>query len=262
MFERYSEKARRVIFFARYECSQYGSPAIESEHLLLGLLRETALLKHLLPSTLGPPDVFRKEIETQIIIRPAIPTNTNIPLSAECKRILRFAADESEHLGYGHVEPEHLLVGLLREDQCLGARILQAREVTLSRVRQEARFAGPGDEKKPDARPYDSTDYREAWKRYRLLRALWVFIVLIELGPVEVIFARLLPAVVPATRDIVQMFVSFSLLFLIDWKIINWKCPRCGRSFFTGAKPTPHMRWLFLPRRCRFCGLSKYALHP
>src|SRR5438445_10008713 len=48
MFERYTEKARRAIFFARYECCNYGSEEIESEHLLLGLLRETALLQRLL----------------------------------------------------------------------------------------------------------------------------------------------------------------------------------------------------------------------
>ena len=44
MFERYTEKARRVIFFARYEASQFGSPCIETEHLLLGLLREDKAL--------------------------------------------------------------------------------------------------------------------------------------------------------------------------------------------------------------------------
>ena len=51
MFERYTEKARRVIFFARYEASRYGSPCIETEHLLLGLLREDASLRwRLLPN--------------------------------------------------------------------------------------------------------------------------------------------------------------------------------------------------------------------
>ena len=54
MFERYSERARRVIFFARYEASQYGSPYIETEHLLLGLLREDSGLRRLF---LGPSSV-------------------------------------------------------------------------------------------------------------------------------------------------------------------------------------------------------------
>jgi len=144
MFERYSEKARRVILFARYECSQYGSPVIESEHLLLGLLRETRLLQHLLKS--GPRaidvlpraiDVLRKEIEKQIVVRPRIPTDSNIPLSSGCTRVLQFAAEESERQSHGYVEPEHLLLGLLLDDQCLGTRVLQAHEVTLSSVREE-----------------------------------------------------------------------------------------------------------------------------
>lgn len=62
MFERYTEKARRVIFFARYEASQYGSPYIDTEHALLGLLREDpALIKRFL----GETD-FASEIRTEI----------------------------------------------------------------------------------------------------------------------------------------------------------------------------------------------------
>ena len=53
MFERYTEKSRRVIFFARYEASQYGSPYIETEHLLLGLLRESPDLTRQLAEKLG-----------------------------------------------------------------------------------------------------------------------------------------------------------------------------------------------------------------
>jgi hypothetical protein len=112
------------------------------------------------------------------------------------------------------------------------------------------------------SRPNGLSDYQKAWKRYTRLRAFWLVISLMELGPTEIIFAIILPAVVPATRDIIQIFVSFSILFLIDSKLRKWKCPRCGQSFFTGAKPTRPLRWLFLPQRCRFCGLLKYALHP
>ena len=50
MFERYTEKARRVIFFGRYEASQFGSPCIETEHLLLGLLHEDKALANRLPN--------------------------------------------------------------------------------------------------------------------------------------------------------------------------------------------------------------------
>jgi ATP-dependent Clp protease ATP-binding subunit ClpC len=143
MFERYSEEARRAIFFARYECSQYGSPTIESEHLLLGLLRETTLLKRLLGKD-QEPKILRAEVEKQITRRPHIPPSTEMPFSTECTRILRLAVEESERLGHGYVEPEHLLLGLLREEQCLGARILQVHEVTLLRTREEVTRQGQG----------------------------------------------------------------------------------------------------------------------
>ena len=62
MFERYTEKARRVIFFARYEASQFGSPEIHSEHLLLGLLRENKHLHQWMPG--AEPETIRTWIET------------------------------------------------------------------------------------------------------------------------------------------------------------------------------------------------------
>jgi hypothetical protein len=128
MFERYTEKARRVIFFARYEASQYGSPYIESEHLLLGLLREDRAPTSYIES-------IRKEIGSGITIRERISTSVEVPLSQECKRILIYAAEEAERLGHKHVGTEHLLLGIRREDQSLAARILQDREVT-ARVKE------------------------------------------------------------------------------------------------------------------------------
>jgi ATP-dependent Clp protease ATP-binding subunit ClpA len=135
MFERYSEKARRAIFFAQYEAGNYGSPTIESEHLLLGLLRETALLQRLLKTGRESLEILRREIERQIIRRPAI--HVEISFSLESKHILDYTGQEAERLGHGRVEPEHLVLGLLRDDQCFGARVLHAHEVTLSRVRDE-----------------------------------------------------------------------------------------------------------------------------
>lgn len=105
-------------------------------------------------------------------------------------------------------------------------------------------------------------EYQDAWRRYKRLRSLWLVLGLLDLGPGEVIFAVILPSVEPATLVVVQFLVSFSILFLVDSRLRKWKCPRCGQSFFTGAKPTPPLRWLFLPEKCRFCGLSKYALYP
>ncbi len=137
MFERYTEKARRVIFFARYEASQYGSPYIETEHLLLGLMREDKALANRFLRSHGSIKSIRKEIESRITIRERISTSVEVPLSQECKRILNFAAEEAERLGHKHVGTEHLLLGILREEKCFGAEILSERGLRLSSLREE-----------------------------------------------------------------------------------------------------------------------------
>src|SRR2546422_2922644 len=123
VFERYTEKARRVIFFARYEASQYGSPYIETEHLLLGLMREDKALANRFLRQQGSIESIRKEIEARITIRERISTSVEVPLSAECKRILNMAAEEAERLGHKHVGTEHVLLGTLREAKGFGAEI-------------------------------------------------------------------------------------------------------------------------------------------
>jgi ATP-dependent Clp protease ATP-binding subunit ClpC len=137
VFERYTEKARRVIFFARYEATQYGSPYIETEHLLLGLLREDKALASRFLRTHGVVESIRKEIESRITIRERISTSVEVPLSAECKRVLNFAAEEAERLNHKHIGTEHLLLGILREEKSFGAELLQERGLRLSTLREE-----------------------------------------------------------------------------------------------------------------------------
>jgi len=132
MFERYSEKARRVIFFARYEASNYGSRYIETEHLLLGLLRELPFAQ----SNAGL-EQMRREIEKHITRGEPISTSVEVPLSGECKRALTAAAEEAEGLAHRIVEPEHLLLGLLRVETSLAARILSAKSITASEIRSQ-----------------------------------------------------------------------------------------------------------------------------
>ena len=137
MFEQYTEKARRVIFFARYEASQFGSSYIETEHLLLGLLRENkALSNRFLPSDASAESI-RKQIESRTTIREKVSTSVDMPLSNECKRVLEYAADEAALLSHKYIGTEHLLLGLLREQRCFAADILHERGLRLSTVREE-----------------------------------------------------------------------------------------------------------------------------
>jgi acetyltransferase-like isoleucine patch superfamily enzyme len=137
MFERYTEKARRVTFFARYEASQFGSPYIETEHLLLGLLRADKALVNRFLRAQASAESIRKQIEAHATVREKTATSVDLPLSNEGKRVLAYAAEEAARLGHSHIGSEHLLLGLLREDKCFAARILEERGVKLAQVRDE-----------------------------------------------------------------------------------------------------------------------------
>jgi ATP-dependent Clp protease ATP-binding subunit ClpC len=135
MFERYTEKARRVIFFARYDASQYGSHCIDTEHLLLGLMRENfPLISHMIGSGISA-DAIRQEIEKQIQRGERFSTAVEVPLSAESRRVLKFAAEEAERLAERHVDTAHLLLGLLREENALAAVTLRRHGAHLAEIR-------------------------------------------------------------------------------------------------------------------------------
>jgi ATP-dependent Clp protease ATP-binding subunit ClpA len=137
MFERYTERARRVIFFARYEASQFGSMTIETGHLLLGLLREDkqAIDRHL-RTPVGTHGI-REDIEAQMQVREKVATSIDLPLSDECKRILAYAHEEAERLNHRHIGTEHLLLGMLREKDCVAAQVLTQRGLVLEELREE-----------------------------------------------------------------------------------------------------------------------------
>ncbi len=141
MFERYTEKARRVIFFARYEASQFGSSCIETEHLLLGLLREDKALTNRFLHSHASMETFRKQVEAHTTIREKVSTSVDLPLSNECKRVLAYAGEEAEQFGHKHIGTEHLLLGLLREEKCFAAQQLIERGVEIGAVRDDLKQA-------------------------------------------------------------------------------------------------------------------------
>jgi ATP-dependent Clp protease ATP-binding subunit ClpC len=141
MFERYTEKARRTIFFARYEASRLGGEAIAPEHLLLGLMREDeSLLRYFLSKAgAGSADELRRAVEKRLPVREKISQKVEMPLSMESKRVLMFAHDEGEALKHRHIGTEHLLLGLLREERSIAARALSENGFALNAVREEIR---------------------------------------------------------------------------------------------------------------------------
>ena len=138
MFEKYNEKARRALFFARYEASKLGSRVIESEHVLLGILREGEdTVTELFRRFHVKPDEIRREIEGERVFVERISSTAELPLSEESKKILAYAAHEAESMLHGSVGSEHLLIGILRVEGCLAMRILAQHGLDVYSVREE-----------------------------------------------------------------------------------------------------------------------------
>src|SRR5437660_11317171 len=97
MFERYTEQARRVIFCARYEASQFGAPEIDTEHLVLGLVREARLVGNLwLPR--AQPEIIRGRVESWLPRQTSISTSVNLRLTAASQHVLHCDMVEADRL--------------------------------------------------------------------------------------------------------------------------------------------------------------------
>ncbi|MFN2239347.1 MAG: ATP-dependent Clp protease ATP-binding subunit [Thermoanaerobaculia bacterium] len=138
MFEKYNEKARRALFFARYEASKLGSRVIESEHILLGVLREGEdIIKEIFNRFNIKPEQIRREVEGDRLFVDRISSSAELPLSEEAKKILAYASHEAESMLHQYVGTEHLLIGILRVESSTAARILTSKGLNVYGVREE-----------------------------------------------------------------------------------------------------------------------------
>jgi ATP-dependent Clp protease ATP-binding subunit ClpC len=137
VFERYTEKARCVILFAREEAGELGVDNIEAEHVLLGLIRENKEVARRIESGGGSEASIRSRIQKHRPAGKKIPGSVDLPLSQESKRVLAYAAEEAGRLSLRHIGTEHLLLGLLREKKCVAARILGDCHFDLTSLRGE-----------------------------------------------------------------------------------------------------------------------------
>lgn len=151
MFERYTEGARRALFFSRWESSQLGSTAIEAEHILLGVLRvQDEALRRALASIPLSFSEARTAIEAHCGVREPVPTAVEIPFSPEAKHTLHYAVEEADRLGHRHIGTEHLTLGVLCVDGSFAAGLLRARGLTLERLRQLVLESPPAPDERPD----------------------------------------------------------------------------------------------------------------
>jgi len=135
MFERYTENARRALFFARYEASQLGDVVIGPEHLLLGLVRSTGTAARIFDDRGVATQDIRRDIESQAGSAEKVSTSVEIPFATEAKVALQFAAEEADRLAHHHIGTEHLLLGLLRVEKSSAAAILMNHGLQLPELR-------------------------------------------------------------------------------------------------------------------------------
>jgi ATP-dependent Clp protease ATP-binding subunit ClpC len=139
VFEKYSPKSRRVVFFARYEASQLGAEAIEPEHLLLAIMKEEpGLAETILTEGAAAAGEIRKTIEAAAPREPKLLSSVDLPLSPSSKKVMRIAADESEKANDQRIEPKHLLLGLWLHEDSKAYGLLRRNGVTIERVLQKS----------------------------------------------------------------------------------------------------------------------------
>ncbi|MFN7973949.1 MAG: ATP-dependent Clp protease ATP-binding subunit [Acidobacteriota bacterium] len=138
MFEQYTERAKRVLAFAKYEASQMGSDTMQTEHILLGLIREAEdiILKLFNKWNIDPEEV-RQEIEMMSTFQKRKSAPVEIAISREAQRVLAYAVEESKNLLHKYVGTEHILLGLLREEQSMAARILSQKGLRVFTLRED-----------------------------------------------------------------------------------------------------------------------------
>jgi uncharacterized protein (TIGR03435 family) len=138
MFERYTEQARRALFFARYEAFQVGSAFIETEHILLGLFREEqSPTAHVLARAKLSVDEVRREIDARTARRIVTSEPNETPFSEEAKSVLAYAVQEADRLLHDQIGTEHLLLGLFREERGIAATILAEQGLQIATVRDQ-----------------------------------------------------------------------------------------------------------------------------
>ena len=137
MWQRFTERARKVVFYAQEEAQKFGEGYVSTEHLLLGLVRESDSVAARVLERLGVSlSRIRAEVEKQLPRGDARPSQ-DMSLTPRAKRVIDLAYDEARNLNNNYIGTEHLLLGLIREGDGLAGRVLSKLGVELDRGRRE-----------------------------------------------------------------------------------------------------------------------------
>ena len=137
MFERFTDRARRVVVLAQEEARELGHSYIGTEHLLLGLIRERDGVAARALEALGIRlDAVRHEIREIIGKGSGMPSG-HIPFTPRAKKVLELSLREAQQLGHSYIGTEHILLGLIREAEGVAAQVLVKLGGDLNRVREQ-----------------------------------------------------------------------------------------------------------------------------
>ena len=141
MFEKFTERGRKIIIYAKEEAEKRQNDYLGTEHLLLALLREEDSLPIVILKKMGlTTEELRTEVERNIPVGTNVHTFSDVPFTPRAKKVLELAVEEARLLGHNYIGSEHLLLGIIREDEGIagkvlrnfGANLLGARQLTIN----------------------------------------------------------------------------------------------------------------------------------
>lgn len=171
MWQRFTESARKVIFYAQEEAQNYGEGYVSTEHMLLGLFRGDTSTAYRAIAQIG---VDQNELKDALIA--ALPTNEKRPaqdmtLTPRAKRVIDLAYDEARNLNNDYIGTEHLFLGLVREGDGLAAKVMEKFGISLEVARQAVLAAQDGQEPEPGTRiKGEQKTHPEWWWRQTMSR--------------------------------------------------------------------------------------------
>ncbi len=138
MFDRFTERARKVVILAKEEARRFNHDYIGTEHILLGLIKEGESVAAAVLQNLGLGlDTLRLEVEKLVQFGPSTVISGDIPFTPKAKKVIELAMDEARRLGHNYIGTEHLLLGLIKEGEGVAAAVLQNLGLDLNKVRAE-----------------------------------------------------------------------------------------------------------------------------
>jgi ATP-dependent Clp protease ATP-binding subunit ClpC len=138
MFNRFTERARKVILLAKEEAKRFNHDYIGTEHILLGLVREGEGVAAAVLASFGlSPDKIRLEVEKLVQPGPSTVISGDLPFTPKAKKVIELAMDEARALGHNYIGTEHLLLGLIKEGEGVASQVLMNLGLELDKVREE-----------------------------------------------------------------------------------------------------------------------------